>query len=407
MAQRDSRKLERTKTPGVYKRADRYVVRWKYRGREHKRHFATFAEAREFKRTLGGPGKQPTTRQTVAYYYENWIGGYRGRTARGLEETTRDSYRDSFDRHVIPLPIARQKMRDVTSRDVSDWFGDLEREGVGTRSIAKAKAALSVMLATAAQAGDIPANPATGVRYVPTSQPPKATRRTLTVDDVGRILDALEPTWRRFFELLAMSGLRVGEALGLTWQHVHLGDDAHIAVVEQVYLGKRKRLKTDGSERTIPLSSGMAQALTDWKQTTGFAGPDDPVFPSAAGTPLSYGNVYNRVLQPALETCGLAGQGIAFHAFRKACGSMLLLRAGKDPRQVQQWLGHSQLTTTMNVYVHELDDGLGGADDLDAILGWGQPGATEHPQTARKDGPAQAPDPAQGAAPANSRKPLA
>jgi integrase len=178
-------------------------------------------------------------------------------------------------------------------------------------------------------------------------------------------------------------------------------------VVEQVYLGKRKRVKTDGSERTIPLSPGLAQALTDYKQTTRFAGPDAPVFPSAAGTPLSYGNVYNRVLQPALETCGLAGQGIAFHAFRKACGSTLLLKAGKDPRQVQQWLGHSQLTTTMNIYVHELDDGLGGADDLDAILGWGHHGATQHPQRAENGGPVDGHNPAQGAASANSRNPLA
>lgn len=47
---------------------------------------------------------------------------------------------------------------------------------------------------------------------------------------------------------------------------------------------------------------------------------------------------------------------------------------------MQRWLGHSQLTTTMNIYVHELDDGLGGADDLDGL--WGHRGATDHPQTA-------------------------
>jgi integrase len=118
----------------------------------------------------------------------------------------------------------------------------------------------------------------------------------------------------------------------------------------------------------------MAQALTDLKQTTRFANPDHPVFASSVGTPVVYGNIYDRVLQPALKSCGLAGQGTAFHAFRKVRRSMLLLKAGKDPRQVQQWLDHSQLTTTMNIYVHELDDGLGGADDLDTTLGSGHPG---------------------------------
>jgi hypothetical protein len=36
--------------------------------------------------------------------------------------------------------------------------------------------------------------------------------------------------------------------------------------------------------------------------------------------------------------------------------------------------------TTMNIYVTDLDDGLGGAEELDGL--WGHPGATDHPQTA-------------------------
>jgi integrase len=184
-------------------------------------------------------------------------------------------------------------------------------------------------------------NPALGVRFVPTNAQPKRERRTLTVEDVDAILSKLEPQWRLFFELLAQSGCRVGEVLGLTWARVHLGDDAHLYIAEQVYKGKRKRLKTEGSERAIPLSPGMARALTEWRDTTDYGAQADPVFASVTGTPLGYSNVYNRILQPALKATRLDGQGIAFHAFRKACGSMLLKRAGKDPRQVQRWLGHS------------------------------------------------------------------
>ena len=92
--------------------------------------FPTFSEAREFKRGLSGAAKQPTTGQTVADYYDGWIDSYRGRTARGLEATTRDEYRRSFKLHVLPFPIAREKVRDVTSRDVSDWFTAMERKGV-------------------------------------------------------------------------------------------------------------------------------------------------------------------------------------------------------------------------------------------------------------------------------------
>ena len=86
------------------------------------------------------------------------------------------------------------------------------------------------------------------------------------------------------------------------------------------------------------------------------------------------------MLRPALIDAGIAinrgtaakpkweYQGVAFHAFRKACGS-LLFSHGKTLKQVQGWLRHSQLTTTMNIYINQVDDGLGSADGWDDILG--------------------------------------
>ena len=62
----------------------------------------------------------------------------------------------------------------------------MEKKGVKSPSIRKAKAAMSAMLATAAQAGDVQANAATGVRYVPSpsARADKTKRRKLT--DRGR-----------------------------------------------------------------------------------------------------------------------------------------------------------------------------------------------------------------------------
>jgi hypothetical protein len=45
-------KLEKTKTPGVYKRGGRYVVRYRHRGEERKRFARTYAEARDLKATI-------------------------------------------------------------------------------------------------------------------------------------------------------------------------------------------------------------------------------------------------------------------------------------------------------------------------------------------------------------------
>lgn len=424
----DQRSLERTNTPGIYRRhasgckrkdcSCPYIVRWKALGQSHKQMFPKLDLAREFKGGLasGKRSRRPLSSGTVAAHYEGWIDNYRGRTSRGLEDSTRREYKISFRLHILPLPIARFRLRDLAAPDVRDWLRQLERRGASPGTIRRSKAALSVMLACAVEDGDIGSNPAAGVRYVPSGtakrEHPARQHRALDAADVVKVLNAMPEEWRAFFTLLAQSGVRIGELLGLTWGHVHLGDDPHIMIAEQVYRGERKQLKTDASKARVPLSSTMASWLAELRPER----PEDgaPVFPSATGGALNYANVYNRVLRPALVKAGLAVkvgeikvrkrdgteearpvwdyQGIAFHAFRKACGSLLLAH-GKSLKQVQGWLRHSQLTTTMNVYIHQVDDGLGGADAWDDILGdtRGHAGDVGQPQTAG-DGSAKWPD---------------
>jgi integrase len=299
MQAKDNRRLEKTSKPGIYRRhsADckggrrcgcSYVVRWQAEGRPHKQMFPTWEQATEFKGALDSrkSNRKPLSSRTVADYYATWLPDYRGRTSRGLDEGTRREYEISFRKHVLPTRIARRRLRDLAPPDVRDWLKGLERNGASPITIRKAKAAVAVMLACALEDGDIATNPAHGVRYVPTEQAkathPKRKRHQLTAADIVAILDAMDPAWRPFFTLLAQSGARVSELFGLTWGNVHLGDDPHILISEQVYAGKRKRLKTDASRARVPLSPGTAAMLADLR-------PDDiepgaHVFPSATGT---------------------------------------------------------------------------------------------------------------------------
>jgi integrase len=89
--------------------------------------------------------------------------------------------------------------------------------------------------------------------------------------------DAVASQWRLFFALLAHTGVRIAEALGLRWEHVHLGDDPHLDVREQVYRGKRKhRPKSHHGIRELPLSPGMAVALDRHRRSSEYAGPAIP-----------------------------------------------------------------------------------------------------------------------------------
>ena len=190
-----------------------------------------------------------------------------------------------------------------------------------------------------------------------------------TREELGLFLAALPSNWRLFFELLAHTGLRISEAVGLTWQHVELGERPRILVREQLYRGERKRLKSKDSRREIPLSPGMTRRLLEHRRDS-YRGDTRPVFATATGEPLHPSNVNSRVLRPALRASGLAVQrddetwdyrGIAFHAFRHTCAS-LLFEEGRNVKQVQEWLGHADPGFTLRTYVHLMDDGVGGAE---------------------------------------------
>ncbi|MGC9222174.1 MAG: tyrosine-type recombinase/integrase [Solirubrobacteraceae bacterium] len=361
--------------------------------------FPTLELAREFKGKMdsGTTARRPLSSTTVEAYFPGWLATYRGRTSRGLEETSRREYRISFEQHIAPTRIARVRLRDLGAPNVLEWLTELEQRGASPTTIRKARAALSVMLASALEAGDLTTNPAAGVRYVPSeaakAKHQKRAQKQLTAADVVAILEALPPRWVPFFTVLAQSGVRVGELLGLTWRNVHLGDDPHILVVEQVYKGERKRLKTAASTGRVPLSPQTAAMLAELRPEDA---TDDLVFPSATGTALGYQNMFSRVLRPALIDAGIATNvgtqdrpewdyhGVGFYAFRKACGSLLLAN-GKNVKQVQGWLRHARLSTTLDIYINQVDDGLGDAALWDELLASrGHRGAIVGPKEVRK-----------------------
>ena len=187
------------------------------------------------------------------------------------------------------------------------------------------------------------------------------------------MLDELPPEHRLFFELLAHTGLRISEAACLRWRDVDFGVRPRLHVREQYVRGERRRLKSRSARRDIPLSPSMARRL--WALSAR-SRDDAPVFGSAAGTPLHPSNLRNRVLAPAAKRAGLEWAG--FHTLRHTCAS-LLFEAGRNVKQVQQWLGDATPSFTLDTYVHLLDEGIGDAEFLDGVVG--NAGATEHPET--------------------------
>jgi len=266
----------------------------------------------------------------------------------------------------------------VEPADVRELFGGLREGRATTSTIRKLRVALSALFATAVEDNILRSNPVQGVR-IPRAAGDEleddARPKTLTRAELGVLLDELPAQWRLFFEFLAHTGLRISEAVGLTWEHIDLGARPRVLVREQSYKGERRRLKSRQGRRDIPLSAGMAARLTELRRDA-YKGERAPVFASASGTELHPSNVMRRVLKPAGVGAGLLRPAdewkkatepeswVGFHSFRHTCAS-LLFEAGKNVKQVQEWLGHADPDFTLRTYVHLMDEGLGNADFLD------------------------------------------
>lgn len=364
-------KLEQTKIPGVFRRHVKgceggrcdcaYVVVWRHRGRQHTETYRTFAEAREAKGNRDAGERRPSSRVGVGDYFAEWIETYAGRTARGFSETTRPEYRRPIETYALPR-WKTWRLADVEPADVRDLFGSMRNAGASTSAIKKLRAALSAMFATALEDGLIRSNPISGVRIPAPAQAgeDEDKAKALTRAELALFLAAVPAEWRLFVEFLTHTGLRIGEATGLTWQHVELGERPHVKVREQVYRGNRKRLKSREGRRDVPLSPGMVERLRAHRRDT-YGGATAPLFPSGHGTPLNPANLY-RWLRPARDAAGLPW--VSFHNLRHTCAS-LLFDEGRNVAQVAEWLGHADASFTLRTYVHLLDEGVGDADFMD------------------------------------------
>jgi integrase len=185
--------------------------------------------------------------------------------------------------------------------------------------------------------------------------------------------------WRIFFAFLAHTGLRIGEAIALQWEHVDLGA-SRVRVRRRFYRDSFAPPKSRYGRRDVPLSPGTGQAL--WRLRDG-AGDEELVFRSEKGGPLDASNVAARILKPAARRAG--APWASFHTFRHTCATTLF-RNGMNPKQVQVWLGHHSPGFTLATYVHLIADDLPDASFLDGITSTdgdkqGNDGATGAPET--------------------------
>lgn len=172
---------------------------------------------------------------------------------------------------------------------------------------------------------------------------PAGAKAAYTLEEIQAMIAVLPEPARTFVIVAALTGLRVSEVKGLKWEDFQ-GDELHVQ--RSVWSGHVSETKTLASHAPVPVLPIVHKALLAHRKRT----PGDGfIFTGQrTGKPLRIENVYRREMKPLFEEKEITWRG--WHAFRRGLGTNLNA-LGADPKTIQAILRHSELSTTMNVYV--------------------------------------------------------
>ncbi|MFT4188648.1 MAG: site-specific integrase [Aeromicrobium sp.] len=197
----------------------------------------------------------------------------------------------------------------------------------------------------------IPSNPCEATRL------PRKTRRQvvpLTVAELGDLVAALPERMRGLILFTAGTGLRQGEAFGLTVDRIDFTArtvqvDRQLQTITGGDGWEFRPPKTTASEQTVPMPKVTMDALRAHLEAFG-TGEHGLVFTDAAGEPLRRSSFGQSVWHPARKRAGLR-EGVTFHDLRHFYAS-LLIRHGESVKVVQSRLGHASASETLDTYSH-------------------------------------------------------
>ena len=294
-------------------------------------------------------------------YAKDWL----ERELEYIDKATWNGYRLIVERHILPYfePLG-YNLTDITP-DILQTYYNFKLEcgrlngsgGLSAKTVIQHHAVIHQVLKSALNSMLVPYNAADRVR-LPKKQ--KFEAGYYTSEQIDRLLDCCkEEPLRTIIYFTAFYGLRRSEVIGLKWSAVNL-EHGNITICHTVVrvgqLVEKDKTKNESSHRTYPITPAIRECLEmlrmrDAKNKRLFGreyDDNDYLFKWDDGHPVSPDYVSAK-FRRILEENNLPI--IRFHDLRHSCAS-ILINMGSSLKDVQEWLGHADITMTGNVYGH-------------------------------------------------------
>ncbi len=241
-----------------------------------------------------------------------------------------------------------------------------ERRGLSSLTVRNTRRYLIMALDQAVKEGLIIRNVSRDV------DPPKLIKKevqALTQEQVVKLRTAAKEVGEMPYMAISLAlaaGVRLGELFGLCWDCVDLNKGSiyikRSIITSHGTRGDFQEPKTSKSRRQIPLPEEIIKELTMYKawqdEQKNILGDkwdnDDLVFANAFGRVVETSNFSSKTFKEILRQAGIP-DSVKFHDLRHTHATLLLLR-GVNAKVVQERLGHSTISMTLDTYSHVLPD---------------------------------------------------
>lgn len=345
--------VERPTKEGVM----RYQARWRDGRSWRSKTFGNQHEAEDHLRKIGRSKRAglytPESRLTVS----ESLASYMDRGKQRWKANTWSTYGAVIRFHIEPY-IGTVRIVELTPWRVQQWVDDLVRTGLSASVIENARVILNGACKDAMRLGILTSNPVSGAAL-----PARKKRKysVWTASQARAVLAACgdDARMRTYYTVALTTAMRPGEIRALKWSDVDL-DKGRLRVERTITRNERGRqvigttTKT-GRSRSIALPPSTVKMLRSWRASQAerrLAAHSwhalDLVFDRGDGMVLPQ----NTVARAHQRIAGEAGVPvIRLHDVRHTAAT-LLLEAGTHVKIVSDLLGHSQISTTLDIYSH-------------------------------------------------------
>ncbi len=302
--------------------------------------------------------------------FEQYAYKWLGNAKNNIDIVTYEGYQNYLEKHILPYFKEKRKyLQQFTMDDIEKFYAykatggrlDGKEGGLSLRSIKLIGIVLNLIFKEAIREGILKNNPCEFAKY-PLSKitVPKKEPSFYTVEQCNELLGLIrgEPLYNMVY-ITFIYGLRRSELLGLKWDAVdflnHTITIQHTVVVN-ITVVRKDKTKNASSRRTYPLLPDIEKLLLGMKEQQekdkllfGDCYIDSGyIFVKPNGEPYHPGYPSHK-LSKVIADNNLPR--IRWHDLRHSTASMLIER-GWHMKDISDWLGHNDISTTMNIYGH-------------------------------------------------------